>query len=253
LAETYTETLKGKVISLLIGKKIINDAEAQQIDEERLDELMVRTAHDFENLPEIIPQANIEKVRKILGLNLEFGEGRVDSSSRDGEIKALTQEMRIYLEKFKNEHPEVIGLVLCGSRMDSGKMPSSNSDVDVVVILKNGLAADSSTEDGRALISKLRSFSDANHTDAGFEVELDEFYSSDKFLAILDSSTDEGKLTWGWNRNAVKYIGDNVERNDELQMQVKVLQGLNSKEIQSLKSETIAKAKARVSKSLGIN
>lgn len=248
--ETREKAVEQRVVELLIAKHIITSVEAISIDTQRLDELMVRTAHDFKELPKIIPEANIEKVRKILGLTPKAGEGTVDTILRDTEIAGITQEMRTYLEGLKTEYPEVVGMILCGSRMDHKKMPSLHSDIDIVIILKQRLVTDPKTEDGNGLIEIMRAYTDRNQTKTGIPVELDELYTADDLLKILKSKDDKGKLIWGWNPEAVKYIGDAIENMSEANVQTNLLQDLTSHEVQIQKQQIIDKAKKQISEYL---
>ncbi len=249
--ETSEKTAQTILLDFLVDNNFLTRNEVTLISPEKVEELIVRTAHDYEHIPNEIPQIQIDKARRILGLQPNLGEGRIDTTKRSEEIKRLTDEMRRYLEEFKARCPEVLGVILCGSRMDSDKLPAPNSDVDTVLVLKKGTITDPSTPEGEALLYKLRAFSDSTPTDSGFTVELDELYSADDLLAKLKNSNDKSKLTWGWNPSAVKYIGDNIDDLDELGAQIRILEGINNPGVVNLKKEKIAEAKELIIHYLG--
>jgi len=250
-AEARQESAREIMVNFLAEKNIIASNEVSALAPEKVEELIVRTAHDYNNPPAEIPQAQFEKARRILGLQPNLGEGRIDTTKRDGEIKNLVEEMREYLTKYRSQHPEVLGMILCGSRMDDGKMPAPNSDVDVVLVLKEGLKTDSNLPGGQELVQKLNSFTKENRTASDFPVELDEYYAADELFAKLQDPADTSKLTWGWNPKVVKYIGDNVGDLDELKVNIEILKGLNSAEMMEIKADAVAKAKALVVRYLG--
>jgi len=181
--EAPEKTAEEVMLDFLTDKNFLTSDESALVSPRKVDELILRTAHEYEHIQDQIPQQHIEKARRILGLQPNLGEGRIDTSERDGEIKRLSEEMRGYLEKFKAECPEVLGMILCGSRMDPDKLPAPNSDVDTVLVLKEGTVTDPRTPEGKALLYRLRAFSDSTPTDSGFPVEIDELYSTDDLLA----------------------------------------------------------------------
>lgn len=249
-AEAPEKTAEKVVLDFLADKNFLTREESALISSEKVDELIVRTAHDYEHVPEEIPQQHIEKVRRILGLQPNLGEGRIDTSERDGEIKRLTEEMKGYLKKFKTECPEVLGMILCGSRMDPDKLPAPNSDVDTVLVLKEGTITDPRTPEGEALLYRLRAFSDSTPTNSGFPVELDELYSTDDLLAKLQDPTDKSKLTWGWNPDIVKYVGENIGDLDELGAQIEILKAIKHPDMEKFKKQKVAEAKELVTRYL---
>lgn len=250
-AEVPEKTAREIMLDFLTDRNFLTGEEVALISPDKVDELIVRTAHEYEQIPDEISQTHIDKARRILGLQPNLGEGRIDTTERNREIKKLTEEMRGYLEKFKAQCPEVLGMILCGSRMDPDKLPAPNSDVDTVLVLKEGTITDPRTPEGEALLYKLRAFSDSTPTDSGFPVELDELYSTDDLLAKLQDPTDKSKLTWGWNPNTVKYIGDNVGDLDELGAQIKILEGINHPDMIKFKKEKVAEAKKLIVRYLG--
>lgn len=250
-AEAPEKTAEEVMLDFLIHKNFLTREESALVSPEKVDELIVRTAHEYEHVPDEIPQQHIEKARRILGLQPNLGEGRIDTSERDGEIKTLTKEMRGYLNKFKAECPEVLGMILCGSRMDPDKLPAPNSDVDTVLVLKEGTITDPRTPEGEALLYRLRAFSDSTPTDSGFPVELDELYSTDDLLAKLQDPTDKSKLTWGWNPDIVKYVGENIGDLDELGAQIEILKGIKHPDMEKFKKQKVVEAKELVTRYLG--
>lgn len=250
-AEAPEKTAKEVMLDFLTDNTFLTREESALVSPEKVDELIVRTAHEYENIPDKIPQQHIDKARRILGLQPNLGEGRIDTSKRDGEIKTLTEEMRGYLERFKAECPEVLGMILCGSRMDPDKMPAPNSDVDTVLVLKEGTVTDPRTPEGEALLYRLRAFSDNTPTDSGFPVELDELYSTDDLLTKLEDPTDKSKLTWGWNPDIVKYVGENIGDLDEIGAQIEILKGIKHPDMEKFKKQKVTEAKELVTRYLG--
>lgn len=250
-AEAPEKTAEKVMLDFLIDKNVLTSDEAALVSPEKVDELIVRTAHEYEHAPDEIPQQHIDKARRILGLTPNLGEGRIDTSERDGEIKTLTEEMRGYLERFKAECPEVLGMILCGSRMDPDKMPAPNSDVDTVLVLKEGTVTDPRTPEGEALLYRLRAFSDSTPTESGFPVELDELYSTDDLLDKLQNPTDKSKLTWGWNPDIVKYVGENIGGLDEIGVRIEILKGIKHPDMEKFKQQKVAEAKKLVTRYLG--
>ncbi len=250
-AEAPEKTAKEVMLDFLTDNTFLTREESALVSPEKVDELIVRTAHEYENIPDKIPQQHIDKARRILGLQPNLGEGRIDTSKRDGEIKTLTEEMRGYLERFKAECPEVLGMILCGSRMDPDKMPAPNSDVDTILVLKEGTVTDPRTPEGEALLYRLRAFSDNTPTDSGFPVELDELYSTDDLLTKLEDPTDKSKLTWGWNPDIVKYVGENIGDLDEIGAQIEILKGIKHPDMEKFKKQKVTEAKELVTRYLG--
>lgn len=249
-AETPEKKTEEILLDFLTDKNFLTKDESTLVSHEKIDELIIRTAHEYENAPDQIPQQHIDKARRILGLQPNLGEGKIDTSERIGEIKELTKEMRGYLEKFKAKCPEVLGMILCGSRMDPDKLPAPNSDVDTVLVLKEGTITDPRTPEGEALIYRLRAFSDNTPTDSGFPVELDGLYSTDDLLAKLQDPTDKSKLTWGWNPDIVKYIGDNIGDLDELGTQIEILKSIKHPDMERFKKQKVVEAKKLVTRYL---
>jgi len=249
--EAPEKTAHGIVLRFCVEKNILTLPESNLVSPAKVDELIVRTAHEYESLPDEIPQQHIDKVRRILGLKPNLGAGIVESTERAQEIKKVTTEMRVYLEQFRIECPEVLGMILCGSRIDPDKLPAPDSDVDAVLILRESTVTDPHTAQGEALLCRLKAFSDNTPSSSGFSVELDELYSVDDLFSKLQDPTDKSKLTWGWNPQIVKYIGDNIGNLDELGMQIKILEDLNHPEMLKLKQQKIAEAKELIIRYLG--
>ncbi|PIX62249.1 hypothetical protein CO057_04030 [Candidatus Uhrbacteria bacterium CG_4_9_14_0_2_um_filter_41_50] len=249
--ETPKRTAEDVMLDFLTDRNFLTRDESALVSPKKVDELIVRTAHEYEHVPDEIPQQHIDKARRILGLQPNLGEGRIDTSERDEEIKTLTEEMRGYLEKFKAECPEVLGMILCGSRMDPDKLPAPNSDVDIVLVLKEGTITDPRIPEGEALLYRLRAFSDSTPTDSGFPVELDELYSTDDLLAKLQNPTDKSKLTWGWNPGIVRYVGDNIGDLDEIGAQIEILKRIKHPDMEKFKKQKVAEDKELVARYLG--
>jgi hypothetical protein len=50
-----------KVLDLLIDRKVIFNDEVQLITKSKIEELILRSSHDFKDLPPVIPEENIRK------------------------------------------------------------------------------------------------------------------------------------------------------------------------------------------------
>ena len=243
-----SEQINKAVVSTLIEKGVITTDEAASLGQDQVDEFIVRTADDFQDIPDTIPRKNTEKARRILGLPFEPGTGEIDTAERAAEIAKMEKEMSSYLDRLKAQHPYVQGFVLCGSRMDQNKIPAENSDADAVMILQDGYSTDSNTKEGRALVTNLTKFTEENQTESGLEVSLDAFYSADEFVEKLQSDEDESRLTWGWSPSAVKYIGESFGNQDVNGL---IQEQLNSEQVKKQKREVVAKAQ-RTIKETGI-
>lgn len=244
--ETQLRPIETEMLDFLTNKDVISSEEILQVDKDRIEELLVRSASDPENFNLSDLQSKKEKIRRTLGLDPYSENDKIDAVQRNTEIKQLTEEMDNYLNKFKENHPEVVGLILCGSRMDSKKLPAPNSDVDAVIILQKGLKTESKTKEGRALVQKLVSYTNENPTDSGLEVQLDEFYSTDELFKVLDSPEDKSRLTWGWNSKSVKYIGGDIDNVGDLSVNIRILESLDSDQMQKLKSDKIIESKEKI-------
>lgn len=199
------EQARDQVSRQLVERGILTREELEAMPSDRLDELLVRSGHELKQLPEHIPSQAVNKTRRMLGLG-ETGGREISLEQRRAQIEALVNEMRGYLERFRARQENLVGMVLCGSRMDERKIPADASDVDVVLLFKPGFTLDPSTSEGEELLYRLRDFSDNTPTDSGFPVELDEFYAQDKFVDGL-LQADPKMLVWGWNPQATRYIG----------------------------------------------
>lgn len=198
---------------LLLDRNIVTRDESELLSVDRLDELLVRSGHALKDLPEQIPEVAIQKTRRMLGLG-ESGKNEGSTEQRQQEIEKLVDEMRVYLEKFQVHQDNIVGMILCGSRLDKRKVPAPNSDVDVVLVFESGFTLDPSTPEGESLLFHLRGFSDSVRTESGFEVELDEFYGVDTLQKKL-ANADSEMLVWGWNADATRYIGNAISGRDE--------------------------------------
>ena len=194
-----------RVAELLISRGIVSDAELILVDEERIDELIVRSVDDLKAMPEHVSDAAIEKTRRMLGV----GVGVEDEEKRAKEIERLKKEMFVYIKDFQHHEPRVVGMVLCGSRLSKSKQPSASSDVDTVLILRGDTTVDPTTKEGKGLLFSLRDYTDSTKTASGFDVELDEIYSENEFLDTVNEM-GEHVLVWGWDPEAVEYIGDDL-------------------------------------------
>lgn len=211
--EGVIEQAQKRVGGLLVERGIVTPEELGDLPPDRLDEILVRSGHELRDLPEEIPEEARKKTRRMLGLG-ESGVREVSVEQRELEIEQLVDEMRRYLEKLKSHQENIVGMILCGSRMNARKVPAQTSDVDVVLVLKSGFTLDPSTPEGEKLLVHLRGFSDTTPTDSGLPVELDEFIGEDA-LADKLVAADSSMLVWGWNTEATRYIGDEMEGKDE--------------------------------------
>jgi len=207
------EQAQARVGELLVDRGILTSEELGSLSPDRLDEILVRSGHELRDLPEEIPEEARKKTRRMLGLG-ESGAREVSVEQRRAEIEQLVGEMRRYLEKLRAHQDNIVGMILCGSRMDTQKIPAKTSDVDVVLVFKPGFTLDPSTPEGEKLLYHLRNFSDTTSTESGLPVELDEFFGEDTLTDKL-AATDPGMLVWGWNAQATRYIGDGMGGKDE--------------------------------------
>jgi len=198
---------------LLVDRGVLSQEELDALPSDRLDEFLVRSGHELKTLPEQISGEAVKKTRRMLGLR-EPGTTEVSVEQRQEQIELLVQEMRRYLEKLRVHQSDVVGMILCGSRMDTRKVPSATSDVDVVLVFKPGFVLDPSTPEGEKLLFHLRGFSDNTPTESGLPVELDEFFAEDSLIDKLVAA-DPSMLIWGWNAKATRYIGEGLQGKDE--------------------------------------
>jgi predicted nucleotidyltransferase len=211
--EGMIERAQKRAGDLLVDRGVLSSEELKSLPQDRLDEILVRSGHELRDLPQEIPEEARKKTRRMLGLG-EFGAREVSVEQREMEIEQLVGEMRRYLEKMKAHQENIVGMILCGSRMDTRKVPATTSDVDVVLVFKPGFTIDPSTPEGEKLLFHLRNFSDNTPTDSGFPVELDEFLGEDVLTDKLVAG-DPSMLVWGWNAQATRYIGEGMEGKDE--------------------------------------
>ncbi|HAU66386.1 MAG: hypothetical protein UT30_C0001G0060 [Candidatus Uhrbacteria bacterium GW2011_GWF2_39_13] len=204
--ERIIKDAQEKVSTLLGQYGIVSTQEQKQLSSECLNEFLVRSSHEFVNLPTEISDQTKKKIRRMLGLG-ETGARELSSEERDKQIEMLIMEMRGYLEKLRVHQDDILGMILCGSRMDNQKMPAEESDVDVVFIFKSGFHLDPSTPEGEKLLYHLRDYTDKTASDSGFPVEIDELYGEDIFFKKM-TQADSEMLIWGWNADAVRYIGE---------------------------------------------
>ncbi|MFH1620466.1 MAG: hypothetical protein ABIB04_00055 [Patescibacteria group bacterium] len=203
-----------RVLGKLNEQGILTQDEASNLQSTQLNELMVRFAGNLTETGDAT-QEQKKKIRRVLGLPSETGDPTPQLEQRKTEIRELTKKMRTYLESFRKDQPIIVGMVLCGSRMDAKKIPDPKSDVDIVLILKSGTETDPRTPDGERTLFAIRGYSDTHATEDGQPVEVDELYSADAFKEALQSSKENSRMIWGWNPNAVTYIGDGFEDMNE--------------------------------------
>lgn len=182
-------------------------------------------------------------------LGLSLNDEAINIEKRKTEIEQVTLEMRDYLRTFKEQHPYIVGCILCGSRMNPKKMPGSESDIDVILILEEGYSTDSHVPQGREVVESLVGFTQKNKTSSGFEVELDGFYTVSEFQEDMESDEykKEGKMVWGWNPSATRYIGDCISLNqnkiNEDGINTYIKKHLRSKKTELLKQKIIQEKK----------
>lgn len=211
--EGAIEQAQKRAGDLLVGRGVLTSEELESLSSDRLDEILVRSGHELRDLPQEIPEEAKKKTRRMLGLG-ESGLREVSVEQRELEIEQLVGEMRRYLEKLKSHQENIVGMILCGSRMDTRKVPAQTSDVDVVLVFKPGFTFDPSTPEGEKLLFHLRDFSDNTPTESGLPVELDEFFGEDA-LADKLATADPSMLVWGWNAQATRYIGEGMDGKNE--------------------------------------
>jgi len=165
--------------------------------------------------------------------------------TREDEIKMTIAEMREYLAGLKKEHPYILGLLLHGSRLNENKTPGENSDVDSVFILEEGNPTDSDSEAGRRLVEEIVAFTEKHKTASGFAVGANDFYTVSEFLAELKSreipKNLRGKLIWGSNPAAFKYIGGVLNQLPEDEVNEFLKKEFASPEMAAFKKEIAAK------------
>ncbi|MFA4954954.1 MAG: hypothetical protein WC641_06595 [Patescibacteria group bacterium] len=242
---TQLEAVRSKVAGLLKCGGVLSEEEIFDLKPKSIDELLVRCADDLPRLKEATPE-QLEKIRRILGLHSSQGELSATLDRRSKEIRELETVMRSYLVAFQKNNPEVLGLVLCGSRMDAQKSPEGNSDVDTVVILKHGQAIDPKTPEGEKELFSLRNYSDTHPTQNGQPVELDALFPSDGFVEALNSLNEKSTLVWGWNPNAVRYIGDSVEDMNEDDVNTFLRLRLNSRAAELQRNRMVEEASKKL-------
>jgi len=248
------DPVESAVISLLLEKGFIAPTEVSRITLERLSRLMERTQNRFADLPDEVPEKMRRKVRTVLGLHPE-DESMIDTSKRKMEIEDITQEMRRYLQEFHAQHPEVVGLILHGGRMNPEELASLESDMDVILILEPVPSNHQEERTGNVLPSQLQSYIDTHRTDSGIEVMQNGFLHSNELLQELDADPDPDVsiLRWVLNPEAVQYIGNSVDGMDEQKVQEHILQSLSSQKTLRLRNEIVGRAKRVIAGQLGIS
>ncbi len=195
---------------------------------------MLKESNFYQNRKEVKTPENLEKNK-----NEDINSPEI--SKREAEIKQVEQEMRTYLNDFKKEHPFVLGMLLHGSRLNKEKTPREDSDVDTILILEEGNLTASNLEEGRKLVEKLVAYIRSHKTESGFEVEPNDFYTVSEFFKELDSDetpkTLSGKLIWGSNPSAFKYIGDNLKEQSEDNVNESLKKEFSSERMNKLKAD----------------
>ena len=238
--EGMIEQAQKRAGDLLVERGILSAEELGSLPPDRLDEILVRSGHELRGLPQEISEEARKKTRRMLGLG-EFGVREVSVEQREMEIEQLVGEMRQYLGKMKVHQDNIVGMILCGSRMDTRKVPAKTSDVDVVLVFKPGFTMDPSTPEGEKLLFHLRSFSDHTPTDSGLHVELDEFFGEDVLADIL-AAADPSMLVWGWNAQATRYIGEGMQGKDEGAVNDRIHELLSGDALEAQRKEKVKTA-----------
>ncbi len=232
---------RDRVMGMLNDQAILVPGESSVLRPASLDELMVRFGADLVGT-EKSTQEQKKKIRRVLGLASEEGGPLPQPEKRQTEIRELTEGMRKYLEFFQKAQPAVVGMVLCGSRMDKGKSPDPESDVDVVLVLKKGTIADPRTPEGEKTLFALRGYTDNNPTEDGRQVEVDGLYAADKLVESMRSENEDPRMIWGWNPDAITYVGDDFEDMNEDDVKSFLALQLKSETADALRRQMIKKA-----------
>ena len=205
-------------LDFLQVKWVFKNNEFFRLTKERVNEFLIRCAHDFKDLPETLSQNSKQKVRRILGLWSTDANQKVPET-RKLEIEKIILEMKIYLTEIKKSHPEVLWFILCWSRMNPYKTPDLNSDIDVICILNDDCKTDPRENKWSLTIRKLREYSKQNKSESLFEIWIDWIYTEKEFINELYSEIQAEKLywkiVWWWDSNAIKYIWENLGWNNE--------------------------------------
>lgn len=236
-------TTKKTIVKLLEGQNIISPQEAETLSESQFEELIVRCADQLADAQSATmnDEQSRQKVRRMLGLT-QIDQAVPSMESRQQEIEQLVTEMRDYLRRFKDHLPYVKGFILCGSRMDVKKRPGASSDVDVVILLEAETPTDPRTPEGEKTLFALRDFSDNVKMTQGWDIELDELYSERKFTQVMESTDDRVKTIWGWNPNAVRYIGDLINGQNETEVNEYLQTSLRSAATQKIRRTMVIEA-----------
>lgn len=242
--EDFAQIVAG-IVNKLVNQEVITAVEASELPADRIDEFVKRCYCDFDKYAGNSMSAEQQaKVRRIMGL-AEQSEEKIDIEKRKQERAQLVELMREYLKGFQEKCSYVIGMLLTGSRMDIKKEPAQESDVDVALILKDGYEVHPSRGQGENLLFELRDYSD-NHKVEDMPVELDALDTVTEFFSDLESDEWGQKLTWGWNDDAVQYIGGDLNDLDEAQVNDLIQETLKSNRFQNLKKRYLEKIKEEI-------
>lgn len=233
-------TMKG-----LLAYGVLSSAEAAMLKPGSMNEIMVRFADGLAKLGEA-SEGQKRKIRRVLGLGPRPGDPLPQPEQRSREIEGLMHEMRGYLKGMQEALPDVVGLVLCGSRMDKMRLPDPQSDVDVVVIRKSGTATDPRTPEGEKNLFDLRGYTDSHATGTGQPVEVDGIYAADKFIEAMKSPEENSRLIWGWNPDALAYIGDSIEDMSEQDVESFISLELKSEKAENLRRQMVKRAVEKI-------
>ena len=113
------------ILNKLEDFNIITSEERKELESERVDELLSRCTDDLMRLRADESIYSSAKFRRMLGLTRNNGEKRPEISQRKKEIQQTIGDMRLCLRECEKLFPGVLGFVLGGSIMDSGKIPAA--------------------------------------------------------------------------------------------------------------------------------
>ena len=213
----------------LISQNELTNEESKNIIDSKLDEVIIRCAHDFINPPEIIPDEAISKVRRMIWLNETVWKWLVNLENRQTKIKNTIDEMTEYLANFKNHFPEVLWFILCWSRMDPKKLPAKSSDMDIIIICKNGFNVNHKEKKWEENLAKMHDYYTNNFSKSEFPIGPISSISINNLNDELNNP-NENILKWWLNYNAIKYIWDNdIFINNEINNSLKTPKFINFK------------------------
>jgi len=227
-----------EVLDVLVSAGVVLEEELSTVSPEAVDEFVFRLDGVLDDVTNSLSPDVLEKYRRTLGLPARVGESVPTLETRRSEIVATESEMRSYLEVMQREFPFVKGFLLYGSRMSPSKIPSSDSDIDIAIVVE-GEFSDGQMDDVNA---RLKAFAARNRSVSGWEVSL--FYTSIVFGGDFDKFT--GKFVWGFDPSSVKYVGGNLGVESESEANDSILRDLNSTKTLDERARRILEKSSRV-------